>query len=195
MERTFKFNMGGMEQLRGMEQFLGIPSVMVGARMTTSKGTEKEVSVAAGSNTEVAELKQGAMPPVLSLPFRIVLLPGCNAPHRLMFCKYTSCENQFAPLSMQGKMPPVIGMWVAGVCVSHDKVARAAGPRGRCRRLYPAETFKGVWPSCDRLCKAMRFPEGFEKVQIRFFVEGKSLHFWPLLDGECESVWESIRIA
>ena len=44
------------------------PNIMVGtARMTTSKGTEKEVSVAAGSNTEVAQPKQGAMPPVLSL--------------------------------------------------------------------------------------------------------------------------------
>ena len=44
--------------------------------MTTSKGTEKEVSVAAGSNTEVAQPKQGAMPPVLSLPLlnRLVAL-------------------------------------------------------------------------------------------------------------------------
>ena len=52
-----------------MEQFLGIPIVMVGARMTTSKCIEKEVSVAAGSNTEVAQPKQGAMPPVFAIPF------------------------------------------------------------------------------------------------------------------------------
>ena len=60
-----------------MEQFLVSPNIMVGtARMTTSKGTEKEVSVAAGSNTEVAQPKQGAMPPVFSLPLlnRLVAL-------------------------------------------------------------------------------------------------------------------------
>ena len=56
-----------------IEQLMVIPSVVVGARMTTSRGTEKEVSVAAGSSTEEAEHKQGALPPVLSLPFYIYL--------------------------------------------------------------------------------------------------------------------------
>ena len=46
MERTIEFSMGGMGQLWGMEQFLVNPNIMVGtARMTTSKGTEKDLRI------------------------------------------------------------------------------------------------------------------------------------------------------